>query len=65
MNSGEYISVSKESLEYIFLKEQLILKANEDLTDAIKEVLELLNGDGIPNLEWVKTRLGESICIFK
>lgn len=57
----EYSTVSsdrgiKESLE----NAKLICKAPE-MFEAIKEVLELLDGNGVPNIEWIKNRLTESI----
>jgi len=37
------------------------LKQSEVLEEAIKEVLEVLDGNGVPNIDWVKNRLLESI----
>jgi hypothetical protein len=31
------------------------------MEEAIKEVLDIINGNGVPNIEWVKNRLLEAV----
>lgn len=46
------------------LADALLIESAPKMRDAITEVLEVLNGDGVPNLEWIKSRLGESLAKF-
>ena len=52
----EEILKEKERLELIIL-----IRRKEGLEEAIEEVLEVLNGDGSPNLNWIQQRLLKSI----
>lgn len=56
--------------EYQTVRDRNILEANENailickapqMLEAIKEVLEILDGNGVANMEWIKRRLTESI----
>jgi len=38
-----------------------MLNKSAEMTKAIKEVLELFDGNGVPNIEWVKNRLLEVV----
>lgn len=38
-----------------------ILNKSVEMEKAIKEVLELFDGNGVPNIEWVKNRLSEAV----
>lgn len=43
--------------------EELATKLNKsvEMEKAIQEVLELFDGNGVPNIEWVKTRLSDAV----
>ena len=43
--------------------EELAEKLNKsiEMETAIKEVLELFDGNGVPNIEWIKNRLSETV----
>lgn len=38
-----------------------MLNKSAEMAKAIKEVLELFDGNGVPNIEWVKKRLLEAV----
>lgn len=38
-----------------------MLNKSVEMEKAIKEALELFDGNGVPNIEWVKNRLLESV----
>lgn len=38
-----------------------MLNRSVEMETAIKEVLELFDGSGLPNIEWVKNRLSETV----
>jgi hypothetical protein len=38
-----------------------MLNKSSEMETAIKEVLELFDGNGVPNIEWVKNRLSEAV----
>lgn len=38
-----------------------MLNRSVEMEKAIKEVLELFDGNGVPNIEWVKNRLSDAI----
>ena len=38
-----------------------MLNKSAEMGKAIKEVLELFDGNGVPNIEWVKNRLSEAV----
>ena len=38
-----------------------MLNKSAEMGKAIKEVLELFDGIGVPNIEWVKNRLSEAV----
>ena len=38
-----------------------MLNKSVEMEKAIQEVLELLNGNGVPNIDWVKNRLSEAV----
>jgi hypothetical protein len=38
-----------------------MLNKSATMEEAIKEVLEVMDGDGVPNIEWVKNRLLETV----
>jgi hypothetical protein len=50
-----------ESAEYDFVLINGLKNENNKLKDAINEVIEVLNGVGVPNNEWIKNRLQETI----
>lgn len=56
----EYPTVHERSVKESFENAKLICKAPQ-MFEAIKEVLELFDGNGVPNIEFIKTRLTESI----
>ena len=50
-----------ESAEYNFVLINGLKAENDKLKEAINEVLEVLNGNGVPNPLWVKKRLSDAI----
>jgi hypothetical protein len=46
-----------ESAEYYFVLINGLKAENDKLKVAINEVLEAMDGNGVPNIEWVKNRL--------
>jgi len=56
----EYPTVHERSVKESFENAKLICKAPQ-MYEAIKEVLDLFDGNGVPNIEWIKNRLTESI----
>jgi hypothetical protein len=50
-----------ESAEYDFVLINGLKTENDKLKEAINEVLEVLDGKGVPNTEWIKNRLSEAI----
>ena len=38
-----------------------MLNKSSEMETAIKEVLELFDANGVPNIEWVKNRLSEAV----
>ena len=38
-----------------------MLNKSATMKQAIKEVLEVMDGNGVPNIEWVKNRLFEAV----
>ena len=50
-----------ESAEYYFVLINGLKTENDKLKEAIKEVLEVLNGKGVPNTEWIKNSLSEAL----
>jgi hypothetical protein len=56
----EYPSVHERNSNESFENAKLICKAPQ-MHEAIKEVLDLFDGNGVPNMEWIKNRLQEAI----
>ena len=50
-----------ESAEYDFVLINGLKAENDKLKEAVKEVLEVLDGKGVPNTEWIKNRLSEAL----
>jgi hypothetical protein len=50
-----------ESAEYDFVLINGLKAENDKLKEAINEVLEVLDGKGVPNNEWIKNRLSEVV----
>jgi hypothetical protein len=50
-----------ESAEYDFVLINGLKAENDKLKEAINEVLEVLDGKGVPNNEWIKNRLSEAL----
>lgn len=50
-----------ESAEYDFVLINGLKAENDKLKEAVKEVLEVLDGKGVPNTEWIKNRLLEAL----
>ena len=50
-----------ESAEYDFVLINGLKAENDKLKEAINEVLEVLDGKGVPNTEWIKNRLSEAV----
>lgn len=50
-----------ESAKYDFVLVNGLKADNNKLKEAINEVLEVLNGNGSPNIEWIKKRLSEAV----
>ena len=50
-----------ESAEYDFVLINGLKAENDKLKEAINEVLEVLDGKGVPNTEWIKNRLSEAL----
>ena len=51
-----------ENLEYTYLLIGSLTNENNKLKEAIKDVLEVLNKEtGVPNIEWIKHRLTETL----
>ena len=50
-----------ESAEYDFVLINGLKVENDKLKEAVKEVLEVLDGKGVPNTEWIKNRLSEAL----
>ena len=50
-----------ESAEYDFVLINGLKADNDKLKEAINEVLEVLEGKGVPNNEWIKNRLSEAL----
>ena len=50
-----------ESAEYDFVLINGLKAENDKLKEAINEVLEVLEGKGVPNTEWIKNRLSEAL----
>lgn len=57
----ELISTPIESKEYDFVLYNGLKEENANMKDAIKDVLELFYGNGVPNIEWIKNRLTKVI----
>jgi len=57
----ELIPTPIESKEYEFVLINGLKEENEKLKEVISEVLEVLDGNGVPNIEWVKNRLSEAV----
>jgi len=49
-----------ESAEYEFVLINGLKAENDKLKEAINEVLEVLDGKGVPNTEWIKNRLSKA-----
>jgi hypothetical protein len=50
-----------ESAEYDFVLINGLKAENDKLKEAINEVLELLDGKGVPNTTWIKNRLSAAL----
>lgn len=50
-----------ESAEYDFVLINGLKADNDKLKEAINEVLEVIDGKGVPNNEWIKNRLSEAL----
>jgi hypothetical protein len=50
-----------ESAEYDFVLINGLKAENDKLKKAITEVLELLDGNGVPNTNWIKNCLSEAV----
>jgi hypothetical protein len=50
-----------ESAEYEFVLINGLKAENDKLKEAINEVLEVLDGKGVPNTEWIKNRLSKAL----
>jgi hypothetical protein len=50
-----------ESAEYDFVLINGLKAENDKLKDAINEVLEVLDGKGVPNTEWIKNCLSDAV----
>lgn len=50
-----------ESSEYEFALINGLKAENDKLKQAVNEVLEVLDGKGVPNMEWVKNRLSQAL----
>ena len=50
-----------ESAKYDFVLFNGLKAENDKLKEAVKEVLEVLDGKGVPNTEWIKNRLSEAL----
>jgi hypothetical protein len=50
-----------ESAEYDFVLINGLKAENDKIKEAITEVLELLDGNGVPNTNWIKNRLSEAV----
>ena len=50
-----------ESAEYDFVLINGLKAENDKLKEAINEVLEVLDGKGVPNTEWIKNRLSDAL----
>ena len=57
----ELVPTPIESKEYEFVLINGLKEENAKLKEAINEVLELFDGNGVPNIEWVKNRLSEAV----
>lgn len=58
---GEHNGYTKEIR---MVDAELIISA-PNMRDAINDVLETIDGDGVPNIEWIKDRLSKSLEITK
>lgn len=57
-----FVRKTIENNEYDFVLINGLKEENIKLKDAVNEVLDLLNDNrGVPNTEWIKNRLTESI----
>jgi hypothetical protein len=56
----EYPTVYERNINESFENAKLICKAPK-MFEAIQEVLSLFDGNGIPNIEWIKNKLTDSI----
>lgn len=56
----EYPTVHERNANESLENAKLICKAPK-MHNAIEEVLELFDGNGVPNIEWIKNKLSESI----
>jgi len=55
------VSQTVESLEYDFVLIKGLKETRDEMKNAIKEVLEVVDGYGVPNVEWIKNRLTEGL----
>ena len=60
MTKGTFLK-TVESAEYDFVLINGLKAENDKLKEAINEVLEVMDGNGVPNIEWVKNRLLEAV----
>ena len=54
---GEHNGYTRE----IRMEDAKLIVLAPKMKKAITEILEVLDGDGVPNIQWVKNRLLESI----
>lgn len=56
----EYPTVFERSQKEAFENAKLIVNAPK-MYEAIHEVLNLLDGNGVPNIEWIKNKLTDAV----